>query len=60
MSQHFQFEVSDSAAAVNLAAIDNGLSEFNEPSADLASVRFLNAGAQDKCGQLIRGLVRDA
>jgi|TARA_B100000530_G_scaffold173184_1_gene109335 hypothetical protein len=60
MSQQFQFEVSDSAAAVNLAAIDNGLSEFNERSADLASVRFLHAVAQDKCGQLIRGLVRDA
>ena len=57
MSQEIQFEVSDSATPVDLDAIDKGLSEFNEQSADLASVRPLHVVARDERGQLIGGLV---
>lgn len=56
MSQ-FQFEVSDSAAPADLAAIDKGLTEFNEQSANLASVRPLHVVARDESGQLIGGLI---
>lgn len=57
MSQEIQFEVSDSAAAADLAAIDHGLTEFNEQSADLVSVRPLHIVARDEGGLLIGGLV---
>ena len=56
MSQ-FQFEGADSAAPADLAAIDNGLTEFNEQSANLASVRPLHVVARDESGQLIGGLI---
>ncbi len=57
MPQEIQFEVTDSANPADLESIDKGLSQFNEQTADLASVRPLHIVARDKGGLLVGGLV---
>lgn len=57
MSGKTTFEVGDSPSEKDQATIDRGLTEFNEKTADLSSVRPLSVVARNQAGEVAGGLI---